>query len=76
MLIALVESMIAVTQTAYLAHEMAWGCYELVRGKSHDDPLSLPAEFREGVYGAGKLIQKRDEHIEQLQELLRKLNAL
>ena len=73
-LAALVESMITATQTSYLAHEMAWGCYELVRGES-PDPLSLPARFREGVHGAGKLIHERDEHVAQLQELLRKLNA-
>jgi hypothetical protein len=75
-LIALVETMITATRTSYLAHEMAWGCYELVRGESADDPLSLPARFREGVHGAGKLTLERDEHVEQLQALLRKLKGL
>src|SRR6266436_8612199 len=69
-LVALVETMITVTRTAYLGHEMAWGCYQLLQEQS-PDPLAVPARFREALHGAGKLTLERDEHVAQLEELLR-----
>ena len=72
-LLALTESIITLTHAAYYGHEMAFGCYQMLVAQNPDPPVAL-AEYRKGLYGAGKLIRERDELIERLQELRQKLS--
>jgi hypothetical protein len=52
---------------------MAFGCYQMLVAQNADPRVAL-AEYRKGLYGAGKLIHEREELIEKLQELRQQLN--
>jgi len=71
-LIALTENLVATTQTAFRATEMATGVYGFISSRHPN----IKEEYEKTIRGAEKLHAERDRQLQALNGLLEKLSGL
>jgi len=71
-LVALTKALVATTQTAFAAQEMAMGVYGFISSRHPN----MRTDYDKALQGATKLYEARDQQLKTLQELLAKVQNL
>lgn len=71
-LVALTQTLMSTTQTAFAAQEMAMGVYGFISSRHPN----MRGDYDKALQSATTLYEQRDTQLKTLQELLAKLQAL
>ncbi len=71
-LVALTQTLVETTKTAFAAQEMAMGVYGFISSRHPN----MRTDYDKALQGATKLYEQRDQQLKTLQELLAKVQSL